>query len=85
VAGARIPTVETVLGRGDRVFLFTDGVTESVDLEGRDYGEARLARVLGERDLGARGLVEAVVADVAAYVGEAEPFDDVTCVALIRL
>ena len=49
------------------------------------YGSARLQRLLAElqrRGVGARALVEAVQADVAAYVAGAEAADDLTILAL---
>ena len=68
---------------GDTLLLYTDGVTEAFDEEERLYGEERLLSV-AERgaELAPRGLVDEVLADVAAYVGEAERSDDITLLAL---
>jgi phosphoserine phosphatase RsbU/P len=69
---------------GDCIFLFTDGVTECVDASGAEYGEDRLQAILTRtRDLGASALVEAVMEDVTRFSTTPEPFDDVTCVALL--
>jgi sigma-B regulation protein RsbU (phosphoserine phosphatase) len=36
------------LESGDRVILFTDGVTEASDSENEEYGESRLLQLLNE-------------------------------------
>jgi serine phosphatase RsbU (regulator of sigma subunit) len=66
------------LEAGDRLVLFTDGVTEALSPEGAGFGEKRLVDVL-ERTAGAdaetsrRAITEAVI----AFAG-AEPQDDLT-------
>jgi serine phosphatase RsbU (regulator of sigma subunit)/CHASE2 domain-containing sensor protein len=75
------------LDPGDTLCLVTDGITEAMDSAGRLYGIERFAAVLakGERggtEVTARMLVDRVRADVAAFVGDAEPADDLTLLAL---
>jgi sigma-B regulation protein RsbU (phosphoserine phosphatase) len=38
------------LGPGDRVVLFTDGITEAMRADGEEFGDARVLRVAAERD-----------------------------------
>jgi serine phosphatase RsbU (regulator of sigma subunit) len=72
------------LSQGDRLFLFTDGVTEAADVNETEYGEARLVSTLeANRGRDPNGLVEAVVADVRTFAAGAEQSDDITCVAAI--
>jgi serine phosphatase RsbU (regulator of sigma subunit) len=72
------------LSVGDRLFLFSDGVTEAADPREAEYGEARLLQVLqAQGGRGAAGLVEGVMADVAAFAQGAEQSDDITCVAAV--
>jgi serine phosphatase RsbU (regulator of sigma subunit)/CHASE2 domain-containing sensor protein len=70
---------------GEMLCIVTDGIVEAQDAAGGLYGSARLAAAL-ERlrgaDTSARGLVEALRVDVAGFVGEAEPADDLTVLAL---
>lgn len=74
--------VET-LEPGDAVFLFTDGVTEAMDEDGRLYGDARLVDVLeGHEFSSTEDLVQASVDDVWDYQGDAEQADDVTVMAV---
>ena len=67
---------------GDRVVLFTDGVTEARNAAGEDLGEERLVQlIVDNRHLSAAGLQHAVVDAVSAYSrGRFE--DDVTMVVV---
>ena len=68
---------------GDKLLLYTDGVTEAMDVDEALYGEDRLmALVQGEVDLPARELVEAVYGDVKSYATGAEQSDDITILSL---
>jgi phosphoserine phosphatase RsbU/P len=70
---------------GDLLFLYTDGVTEAVDAEEREFGEERLLDLLARS--GAANAAESI-AQVKAAVSEfscGEPqFDDLTCLAITR-
>jgi serine phosphatase RsbU (regulator of sigma subunit) len=72
------------LAPGDTLCLVTDGVTEAMNSAGELYGSERFAAVI--RNIGAgdtaHGLIERVRTDVAAFVGDAEPADDLTLLAL---
>ena len=68
---------------GDVVVLYTDGITEAMDVGGELFGDTALARaVCGPRDLDAPAIRERVLRDVKAFVGDAEPHDDMTMVIL---
>ena len=59
---------ELDLAAGDRLVLFTDGVTEAVNAKGEEYGEQRLLHLLIEsRHVGATALQEAVVDSVRRF------------------
>ena len=59
---------ELALASGDRLVLFTDGVTEAVNAKGEEYGEQRLLHLLIEsRHLGAVALQETVVDSVKRF------------------
>jgi serine phosphatase RsbU (regulator of sigma subunit) len=59
---------ELDLASGDRLVLFTDGVTEAVNSKGEEYGEQRLLRLLIERrHLAATALQETVVDSVKCF------------------
>lgn len=80
-------TEETIqLEKGDTLLLFTDGVTEAIDTEEKEYGEKRLENILQQSSsLSCQEIVDKVKADVKAFAGEAEQSDDITLLALKRL
>src|ERR1700676_1567282 len=58
------------LSPGDRVLLFTDGVTEACNLAGEEFGEARLLRLLeDQRTLSADELQAKILAVVSEFSG----------------
>jgi phosphoserine phosphatase RsbU/P len=73
------------IGPGDALLLYTDGVTEAVDAEGREFGEERLHDLLaqGERANAAQ-LIARVDAALRAFSLGQPQFDDVTCLAITR-
>jgi sigma-B regulation protein RsbU (phosphoserine phosphatase) len=74
---------QLTLGVGDLLFLYTDGVNEAFDPEGRIYTDERLKALLHElRPESAADAVEGVAADVWRHQAEAEQSDDVTVLAL---
>lgn len=71
------------LSEGDVLFMFTDGLSEAMDSEEREYGEERIARIVRNyRHLNPDDLVKRVLADVRAYDPTDPPRDDTTIVAL---
>jgi serine phosphatase RsbU (regulator of sigma subunit) len=68
---------------GDIVVLYTDGITEAMDRAGELFGDTALARVLqSQPELGAVAIRERVLREVRAFVGDAEPHDDMTMVVI---
>jgi len=64
---------------GAALLLFTDGVTEALDPDGRLLGEETMDRWLAEaRDLGAEALVREMRRRLAAFANGAEQSDDIT-------
>lgn len=73
---------EEELRDGDRIVLFTDGVSEARDSRGDDYGEERLEQIIAaNRHMSAPDLIATIVDSVLAFsAGRAD--DDLTMVAL---
>ncbi len=46
--GVRYRSGELKLGSGDRIFLYTDGVTEATNIENQLYGEERLLNFINK-------------------------------------
>jgi sigma-B regulation protein RsbU (phosphoserine phosphatase) len=61
---------EVPLHSGDRLLLFTDGITEAGSHEGREFGEDRLVDlVLAHRHQSAPELLDSVFREVSAFTG----------------
>ena len=68
---------------GDSVFVYTDGVPEANNLSEELYGLQRLEAALGGLDdPSPQDVLEAVRADVDAFVGAAKQFDDLTMLCM---
>jgi sigma-B regulation protein RsbU (phosphoserine phosphatase) len=71
------------LAPGDILFLYTDGITEMEDPDGRAFGEARLRYCLEKaREESPESLTGRVLAEVNGFRGSNTQRDDVTAVAL---
>ncbi len=78
-------TQETVtLSPGDRLVLYTDGLTEARDHLDREYGEAGLARAIGRAEgaRSARALRDAILEDLSRFKRDGDQLDDITLVVL---
>ena len=70
------------LAAGDRVLLFTDGVTEACNPEGEEFGDARLLQLLEEnRELTAEDLQRKILSVVAEFCRD-HWHDDATLIAI---
>ena len=78
------PVEYRALAAGEWVCVVTDGVTEAMNEAGELYGAARLRAVLEAlpEAVEPQALLAAVRADVARFVGAAEPSDDLTLLCL---
>jgi phosphoserine phosphatase RsbU/P len=85
VPDAVYDVLETTLAPGDRLFLYTDGITEAFDAFDNEYGEGRLeARLIAQRALPPPELIESVREDVLAFCGNMRPRDDMTMMLVAR-
>ncbi|MCO4769826.1 MAG: SpoIIE family protein phosphatase [Deltaproteobacteria bacterium] len=74
---------EVELRPGDSLILFTDGVTEAMDVSGALYGDERLEDLAREMPaIAPQAVVELLLDEVDRYAGEAEQADDITILAL---
>ncbi|MBR2734518.1 MAG: serine/threonine-protein phosphatase, partial [Selenomonadaceae bacterium] len=74
----------TTFKRGDLIFLYTDGVTEALNVAEEEYLPERLIDFMNKTDCTTdlQTLLKNVRGDVAAHVGDAEQSDDITMFAL---
>ena len=68
---------------GDKLFQYTDGVTEATNTDNALYGMERLGTILNKaKDGTPHEILPAVKADIDAFVGDADQFDDITMLCL---
>ncbi|MEM7423856.1 MAG: PP2C family protein-serine/threonine phosphatase, partial [Pseudomonadota bacterium] len=74
------PVGEITLTAGDRLCIFTDGVTEAMNEDGDLFGLDRFMEIMASAPVGltSAGLVDHAVAGVATFTGTAEQSDDLT-------
>jgi serine phosphatase RsbU (regulator of sigma subunit) len=73
---------------GDIALLYSDGLTEATNAQGEEYGEVRVADSLksaSRRCTSAAEIRALLLADLANFVGAAEPHDDVTVVVVKKV
>lgn len=71
------------LDKGDRVYVYTDGVTEARDRDGNFFGEARLYNSIAKASQSAPDASLALlVGDVESFVKDAGQADDITILCL---
>ena len=81
--GVRYRAGEITLSPGDRLFLYTDGVTEATSAQNELYGEERLLNFLNQNAATeATALLPALKSNIDAFVGDAPQFDDITMLML---
>ena len=74
-----------VMSEDCTIYAWADGVTEAMNAQNEEFGEERLEDTLAEVTMhNCQQIVEAIKADVAAFVGDAEQSDDITVLALKR-
>ena len=77
--GMNYKTVSVTFEPGDKLFQYTDGVTEATNAQNELYGQNRLTAVL--ENYSSKPLTELlplVREDIDAFVGDAPQFDDIT-------
>jgi len=80
------------IGPGERLLLYTDGITDAADDRRERFGEERLAATAAEDNSAPAGheatagaTVQGVIDAVLRFQGEADPADDIALLVLRRL
>jgi sigma-B regulation protein RsbU (phosphoserine phosphatase) len=82
--GAEYEELSVDLEAGDFVVFYSDGVIEATDKIEEMYQTERLLEALqqADSDLSAQEMVDCILQDVTAFIGDVEPSDDITVVVL---
>lgn len=74
------------LNRGDFLLLYTDGLIDAIDANGKDFGVQRLEEIAYQsRHESAEEIVNRLERAVALHTGGITPFDDVTILVVKRI
>ena len=77
---------ETInIAPGDVLLLYTDGIPDAQNFEGAFFKETKLIEVAASMaDSSAQEIQKAVLNSIEAFVGDAQQFDDITLIVLMR-
>lgn len=71
------------LHKGDSIYLYTDGVTDTINMQEEMYGEDKLENVLNlHKAETPEEILKAIKKELEMFAGEAEQFDDVTMLCM---
>ena len=74
---------KVALNQGDVVVLYTDGITEAENSDGKLYGLDRLCEMIGQNwQKSVNEIRQVVIDDVRQYIGQHKVFDDITLLVL---
>ena len=78
---------QVTLSPGDRIVIFSDGVSEAMDAAGDEFGDDRLLAAIHashaiDEEIDAPRLVEDVIASVRAFTAGAAQSDDITAMVV---
>ena len=78
---------QVALSPGDIVVLYTDGISEAMNVEGEQFGETRVCDLIAAlpRGLNARAVAERLLEAVHEFLCGVEPQDDVTLLVIRAL
>lgn len=86
VFGANLEEEVRPFRPGDVLLLYTDGITEGINLQGEEYGGQRLFAALGElTDKSADGINRNIRERVRSFGGERSQLDDITVLTVKRM
>lgn len=83
--GLKYETQVTKLEPGDSVVLFSDGITDALNVDGRQFGLAALRALLAQGNAAPNELGERILQAVAKHASGCGQQDDITLVCLRRL
>lgn len=75
----------TMLGESDSIVLYTDGITEARNIDHKLLGFNRWKDIVGNCKISDNGLNDKqLLAKVKAFIGKAEPADDITLMVITK-
>jgi len=82
---ARLEKITVTAQKGDRLLLFTDGISEARAASGARYGMERAQKeLLKNRSMASAEILNALIRDVEIFTGGSEQSDDIAVLAIGR-
>jgi phosphoserine phosphatase RsbU/P len=85
IPGASFAVKEALLEKGEILVAFTDGVPDAMNAGGISFGRERLVPLLQLPHAGSAALIGCIEEHLRQFTGAADPFDDITLLAVHRL
>ena len=74
---------QTTIAAGQTIFLYTDGLTEARNAQGKLFGRENVVQLLtGRHGMAPKELIDDIIGDVKRYAGHTEQSDDLTLLAI---
>lgn len=83
--GLPFDSEKIVLEKGEKLFIFSDGIPEAMDKEENEYSDERLEKFFIEKnELNSEEFIYSIVMDVKKHANGEHQSDDITAIYLIR-
>lgn len=70
----------------DKLFLYTDGVTEAMNISNHEFGEELLLLNLAQyNDYSSSEIIDSIFSDIDSHANGFDQSDDITCISISRL
>jgi len=77
---------QIALNPGDTLIIYSDGITEAMNLKEEEFGEERLEKIISANlDKKPEELINLILKEIDVHVGKAPQMDDQTMVVLKRI
>jgi sigma-B regulation protein RsbU (phosphoserine phosphatase) len=84
--GAAYEEGEVFMEKDDRLFIYTDGITEYLNVKGEPYGEERLVRELkGASGEALQTACDRVIQSLMRFGSQQQPQDDITLLGIVAM
>jgi len=81
--GSEYSKGQTILGPGDILVMYTDGIVEAVNSRGEYFGSERLKSIIARSsDLSPEAMLKELVDKVFSFSGNQQQFDDITALVV---
>jgi phosphoserine phosphatase RsbU/P len=75
---------KVVMEKGDNLVIFTDGVTDALDINNNPFGRENILKNIPKGELSPDELLKTCMEGLKQFVGEADQYDDITLLAIKR-